>query len=146
MVWPYLGLLRRYLIANQWRRIDPPQPPPIPAHLQQMAASFMGGKPAGGGNFDLYVHSAPEQPDIELVVPRTIDDVDFRIRMESMLETLCALTRLDQGEVITRIRAIGFDRVQSKIPNNLVLDDSVQLEVAASYIDNIRELLVATAR
>jgi hypothetical protein len=140
-----LGLLRRYLLANHWRRIDAPRPPPLPAHLQKMAASFMGGRVGGERNFDLYVLSAPDQQDIELVVPRRIDDVDFRMRMESVLETLCALTGLDQGAMITEIRAIGFDLVQSKIPSNLVLDDSVQLEIAASYIDNIRELLAATA-
>ena len=139
-----LSLLRRYLTANNWRRIDAPQPPSVPDHLQQMATSFMGDKLGGERNFDLYVLSAPDQVDIELVVPRRID-ADFRMRMESMLETLSALTNLDQGEVITQIRAIGFDLVQSKIPSNLVLDDSVQLEVAASYVDNIRELLVATA-
>ena len=145
-----LGLLRRYLTMNHWARIDAPQPPPIPAHLQQMAATLMGGRQGGERNFDLYVllpdpKSDIQLPGIELVVPRRTDDVDFRMRMASVVETLCVVNGLDQAEVVTQIRAVGFDLVQSRFPSSLVLDDSVHLEIAASYIDNIRELLVATA-
>jgi hypothetical protein len=40
---------------------------------------------------------------------------------------------------------IGYDVVQSRVPDAMVRDDTINLEVATNYITGLKSLLAATA-
>src|SRR5436305_1764491 len=48
-------------------------------------------------------------------------------------------------QVIADVRLIGYDVVRSRIPNQLVRDDSIHLQVATNYTNGVHSLLAATA-
>ena len=141
-----LGLLRRYLAMNKWRRADMPHTPPaIPERLRGVAASFLGSTPIRQRAYDVYVHSKPGQPDIEIVLPTGREDTTSVDQIESAVMKLAALERSSPERIIAAIRSVGFDCVFSRVPNTLVLDDSIHLDIAANHIRDMRNLLAANA-
>lgn len=141
-----LGLLRRYLAVNQWRRADMPRTPPvIPERLRGLAASFLGSSPIRQRAYDVYVRSKPGQPEIEIVLPTGREDTTSADQIESAVMKLAALERSSPERIIAAIRSVGFDRVFSRVPDTLVLDNSIHLEIAANHIRDMRNLLAANA-
>jgi hypothetical protein len=53
--------------------------------------------------------------------------------------------RRDPNDIVSDVRSIGFDRVFTRVPDALVIDDSIHLSIATNYVTDIRELLTATA-
>jgi hypothetical protein len=139
------GLLRRYLVLQKWRSADAPaKPPVIPDRLKSLAAVFMG-TPIRERAFDRYVHSAGRMGEIEIVLPRLPQDTDLPRHIESAILTLSKVERRSPEDVIASIRAIGFDRVSSRVPDALVINDAIHLEIAADHIRDMKNLLAATA-
>jgi hypothetical protein len=141
-----LGLLRRYLTARGWRR--PETQRPVPSALMQnseISHAFLQARPGGRRNFDLYVLSDGGADDIEIVLPREQTGTDFLRRIEGAIQTLCDVEGKEPEKIITAIRMIGYDVVRSRIPNALVHEDTIYLEVAENYIGGLRSLLAATA-
>jgi hypothetical protein len=140
-----LGLLRRYLTANKWRHAQMPGTPPvIPEHLRGIAASFIG-TPIRQRAYDVYVRSKPGQPDIEIVLPTSREDTTSVEQIESAVMKLAALERSSPESVIAAIRSIGFDRIFSRVPDALVVDDAIHLDIAADHIRGMKAVLTATA-
>lgn len=143
-----LGLLRRYLTAHGWRRGTDARLGAASPELVENAAvmqAFLQARSGGRRNFDLYILSETGSADVELVIPREQTASDFLRRMEGAIRTLSDLEGRNPEEVISDVRMIGYDVVRSRIPNAMVYDDSIQLEIAANYITGVRSLLTATA-
>lgn len=134
-----LSMLRRYLRANRWRLLAPP------ANLPVAPRVLLVGRAGGRRTFEVYVLSDPGEEDVELVIPADRSGSDFLRRMEGAIKTLAEVEGRSPEEVITSIRSIGFDVVRSRIPDDLVLDDSIHLAIAANYIDGFKRLLSSTA-
>ena len=89
-----------------------------------------------------------EQRDAELL--GFVGEVDRTARnylrqIQGVIQTLCEVENRSPDEIIRAIREIGFDVVRSRIPDTMVYDDSIHLEVAANYTGQIRSLLTVTA-
>jgi hypothetical protein len=142
-----LGLLRRYLAAQGWRRGTDGRRP-MPSTLvqnQALTSAFLHARPVGKRNFEVYVLSEDGLEDVELVLPRELTASDFLRRIEGAIRTLSDVEGREPEQVITAIRMIGYDVVQSRVPDAMVRDDTINLEVATNYITGLKSLLAATA-
>jgi hypothetical protein len=61
------------------------------------------------------------------------------------LRTLSQLDDRDAPQIIDDINSIGFDRIRSIIPDEMVRADSIDLRVAGGFINNARRLITTTA-
>lgn len=140
-----LGLLRRYLVAHGWRlqAARPRQAIQIPQSAA--ARAIMEGRMDGERNYDIYVLSDAGSGGVEVVLPHNQGSIDFAYQVGGAVRTLSNLENRDPEDVVTAVHLIGFDVVRSKIPNTMVQDDSIHLEIAANYINGARSLLAATA-
>jgi hypothetical protein len=145
-----VALLRRYLTARGWRREDSPTEPVPPALSIAASAdtdlrALFTGRSTGKPNVDVYVLSEAGLDDIELLVPQDRSGSDYERRLEGAIVTLSQVEDRKPEQVIEAVRSIGFDVVQSRIPDDLVIDDTIRLETAANYISGMKDLLAATA-
>jgi hypothetical protein len=143
-----LGLLRRYLLANGWRVSEPPTTE-TPLHLAATtdlpARTFLESRAKGKRNIDVFVLSESGLDDVELVIPRDQDVSDLDRRLQGAVSTLSQVEDRSTSEVIASVRSIGFDVVRSRIPDALVMDDTIYLANATDYINGMRDLLAITA-
>lgn len=143
-----LGMLRRYLRAQNWRQLAIPRPDPgVPTGdaLGLAGALLRGRQPLRTRDFDVFEFSEEGYEAVELVLPKQERQADFLSGIERAVMTLSALENRDPQSVISSIRSIGFDAVHTRIPDAMVFDDTIHLEVAASYTAGIKSLLAATA-
>ena len=82
---------------------------------------------------------------MELVLPRDRTVSDFDNRLQGAISTLSQLEDREPHQIVASVRSVGFDVVRSRIPNEQVLDDTIYLANAASYISGIKDLLATTA-
>jgi len=141
-----LPMLRRYLMARGWHlaesvRVGERGPRtnanPSIADLRQ--------RTGGRRTVDVYVLSERGFDDIELLLPRDRDTSDCQRRLEGALEALSQLEGRDQESIIADVRSIGFDVVRSRIPDELVKEETINLVQATNYIEGVKDLLAATA-
>jgi hypothetical protein len=139
-----LGLLRRYLLAQGWRR-----PNVVARELsdEQSATTrvFLQGRTGAKREFDRLILSEEGQEDIEIILPREKSSPDYLRLVRSALRTLSDLQERETDKIIADIRLVGFDVMRSRIPNAAVVDDTILIEVAKGYINGVRGLLAATA-
>jgi hypothetical protein len=142
-----LGLLRRYLAARGWRPVDGDIP--TSAHVAEIStfpdAQFFRSRATGQRNVDVFRLSESGYDDIELIVPKDRRAADFDRRLKGAIETLSQLEERPPDEIVASIRAVGYDIVRSRIPDELVLEDTIYLESARNYINGMKDLLAATA-
>lgn len=142
-----LGLLRRYLSAHGWRTADGY----TTSLAQSVAAStfpdaqFFQSRARGQRNVDVFLLSESGYDDIELVIPKDNRTADYARRLKGAIETLSQLEERTPDEIVASIRAIGYDIVRSRIPDDLVIENTIYLESARSYVNGMKELLAATA-
>jgi hypothetical protein len=103
------------------------------------------GRTGAQRNFEVFLLSTPGLEDVEIVLPGDRNASDFLTRMETAIRTLSELEGRPAEQIIADVRAVGFDVVRSRIPDELVRDDTVHLITAANYIAGVRDLLAATA-
>ncbi len=142
-----LGLLRRYLAARGWRSADGQIATPVHATDASVFpdAQFFLSRATGQRNVDVFVLSESGYDDIELVIPKDARSADFSRRLEGAIATLSQLEERAPNDVVASIRAIGYDVVRSRIPDNLVIENTIDLESARSYVNGMKDLLAATA-
>jgi len=76
---------------------------------------------------------------------RTLDTHEALRRLEGAINTLSQVEGKDRNEIASDIRSIGFDVVRSRVPDELVFEDTIHLDQAVSYTANIKKLLAASA-
>lgn len=142
------GLLRRYLRLKGWKPAasSPRAAKAIPAEFQGFAATMSAARGTNvRGNFDIWELREPGAGAVQVMVPTTDTDPDHLERIERAIQTIATVEQRAPDLVAASARAVGFDMFNSRIPDALVFDDSIALQIAAKYIDDIQELLAATA-
>jgi hypothetical protein len=142
-----LDLLRRYLVAHGWKLVNSPPSPRAVFSIEAPAAArdFFKSRSVGRRNADVYVLSDPGFDEVELVIPQDTSASDFDRRLQGAIVTLGQVEAREPNQIISSIRSFGFDVVQSHIPSELVVNDTIRLESARNYIHGMKELLAATA-
>lgn len=140
-----LGLLRRYLVAHGWRMRQASFRPATQIPQSVAARTIMEGRMSGERNYDIYTLPETSLTGIELLAPRSADSIDFVYQVSSAIRILSNIEDRSPEEIVRDIRLVGFDVVRSRIPDIMVHDDSIHLNVAASYINGARNLLAAAA-
>jgi hypothetical protein len=139
-----LWLLRRYLMAHGWRRPNTVVRDP-PGEQSAVARAFFQGRTTLRRDFDRFVLSEEGLEDIEIILPRERSSPDFSRQMNGALRTLSDLQQRKQELIADDIKLVGFDVMRSRIPNSIVVDDTIKIEVAKGYINGVRNLLAVTA-
>lgn len=117
---PPIGLLRRYLAANHWT-----------------------STPLRNGALTLFtLGSGGEGPEIVL---GNIDPTDTAKRILHALETLSDLYGVPVTTLAREISMFDFDIVQARLPDSLVIRDSIPLRVAERFIGNVRRFFTSAA-
>lgn len=106
---------------------------------------MLKARSGGQRRFDLYTLSEEGADDVEIVLPREPTARDLQYRLEGAIRTLSDVEGRDPEQVIADVRLIGYDVMRSRIPNMLVRDDAVHLQVATSFTNRVHSLLAATA-
>jgi len=142
-----LGLMRRYLSAHGWRRLTDARPRPIalPDGYEQIRRQVIEGRTNVRRNFETYVLFGDGVEDVEIILPRDTNTPDYRARMETAIGALSDLQDRPPDQIIIEVRAVGFDLVQSRIPDELVRNETIHLLTAAEYVSGVKGLLAATA-
>ena len=142
-----LGLLRRYLAARGWQLADGHIA--APSHAAEASifpdAKFFQSRSIGQRNVDVFLLSEAGYDDIELVIPKDTRTADCARRLKGAIETLSQLEERASNEIVASIRSIGYDVVRSRIPDNLVIENTIGLESARNYVNGMKDLLAATA-
>jgi len=82
--------------------------------------------------------------DIEVVLP-TSDRKGFEQDIRAALRTLSQLVDRSIEQIVSDIRALGFDIIRSRVPDEYVREDSIELRVAAEFLEGMKTLLATTA-
>lgn len=139
-----LDLLRRYLTARGWRRGSAGRSS-FGAVLSPVVLAAFQARSTGRRNAELFVFSEDGAEDVELVVPRERVGSDYDRRMLDAIRILSVVEDRDPREVINDVRMVGYDVVRSRIPDTLVHNDTIHLEIAANYTAGIKSLLSSIA-
>jgi hypothetical protein len=138
-----LEMLRRYLVATGWHVRSSAQDS---APLDNPAAKALLESRAGGGrNFEVFVSDVSDLTGIELVVPNSIRSSEYSSQVARVIDAISAVEDRAELDVARAIREVAFDVVRSRIPDAMVVDDSIRLEMAQSFVLGIRGVLAAAA-
>jgi hypothetical protein len=114
-----LRLLQRYLTASGWEKTRP------------------------GTKYSLYLHK--EIKDLELLLANSEDVRGWEISIRDALETLADLHEKPLEKMAEEIRTISYDVIRAALPDSLMIDDSIDLDLAAAFINRSRRLLATSA-
>lgn len=117
---PPLGLLRRYLLASKWTS--------TPLRNGALTLFTLGPRSEG-----------PE------IVLGNVEPTDAAKRIVQALQTLSDLSGVPVAKLAREISMFDFDVVQARLPNSLVLRDSIPLRIAERFIGNIRRFFTSAA-
>lgn len=118
---PPLGLMRRYLLANQWE-----------------VSSLRGGA------LELFTLGSDKDVSPEIVLSnRGSEDIERRIMQA--LRTLSSITGMAIERLARDISMYDFDLLRAMLPNSMVLRDSIHIRIAEKFIFNTRKFLTSAA-
>ncbi|RWH69494.1 MAG: hypothetical protein EOQ86_30355 [Mesorhizobium sp.] len=120
---PPLGLLRRHLEANGWIRVS------------------------GTSALDNFVLPPDTKDDDELriILNRDPQGPDADRRIEQAVITLSQLYGETPQETASKIRMVDFDVIRARLPDDLVIRDSINLRMAEKFVSGLRRLLASSA-
>jgi len=116
-----LATLRRFLTLNGWRQI---------ADIKRGIDVYKLG---GGG------------AEVEIVLPQQTTGGDTLRRITDALRTLSQIGDQDIATLTALIRAVAIDVLRSTVPDALVRNEAIHLDVAEGFVRNIKQLLSAAA-
>lgn len=138
-----LDMLRRYLAATGWH---------VRRHVQDVAVldnhaakTLLESRGGGSRNFEVFVSDVSDLTGIELVVPNSIRSSEYASQVSRVISAISAVEDRAEQDVARSIREVAFDVVRSRIPDAQVVNDSIRLEMAQSFVSGIRTVLAATA-
>lgn len=117
-----LSTLRRFLTLNGWRQV---------ADVKRGIDVFKLGSGAG--------------PEVEIVLPQQAAGSDTLRRIADALRTLAQIGDQDLAALTALIRAVAIDVLRSTVPDALVRNEAIHLDVAEGFIKNVKQLLSAAA-
>jgi hypothetical protein len=116
-----LVTLRRFLTLNGWRQISDIK--------RGMDVYKLGGGAA----------------EVAIILPQQTTGGDTLRRITDALRTLSQISNQDVATVAALIRAVAIDVLRSTVPDALVRNEAIHLDVAEGFIKNIKQLLSAAA-
>lgn len=82
---------------------------------------------------------------LEVPLPTRRDFEGFERLITDALRTLSQLTDSDTPDLLDDINSLGFDRIRSIIPDELVRYDTIDLGIASGFITSAKRLITTTA-
>jgi len=87
-----------------------------------------------------------ENPDpVEIFFGRHVDPEEKRKEVFFALKTISEFYERTMVDVSDDIKSLTYDQITSKIPNEYVVNDTIQLHVASQYINQMRGFLASSA-
>jgi hypothetical protein len=82
---------------------------------------------------------------VEVVLPKTRSLSDADRLISDAIRTISQLDDKEPSSIVDDINSIGYDRIKTIIPTELVRFDSIELDMAHRFIENAKRLFTATA-
>lgn len=98
-----------------------------------------------GDSYSLFVSPNDGNAQLELFVANSESVRGWQSSIRDALETLAGLHETPLAQMILVIRSLLYDLIHSKLPDEMVRDDSIDLDVAAEFIWCSKRLLAASA-
>jgi hypothetical protein len=117
-----LATLRRFLTLNGWKQV---------ADVKKGIDVFKLGSGTGS--------------EVEIVLPQQAASSDTLRRIADALRTLAQIGEQDLATLTALIRAVAIDVLRSTVPDTLVRNEAIHLDVAEAFIKNVKQLLSAAA-
>lgn len=136
--------VRRYLAAWGWKTYVPIRPLKV-ARSSPAARALLASADRPAQSFDVYVKSADDHDDVELVVPRIDEGQESTRQLYRVVDALAAIKGASINDIVRDILSVGYDVVSSTIPDNLVQDETVSLNRARRFLNGMRDVLASTA-
>lgn len=130
-----LNSVRRFLQVKGWRK----------RRLKNDVLPNELGAHSSSDALDFFVLESCGIPSLQLALPSNQKSPERVMRLRDVVRTLSQLEDRSPEEVLSAIFTVGFDVVRSSIPSELVFDDSIQMEMATSFVLGMKTLLASTA-
>ena len=88
---------------------------------------------------------ADQSSPLELVLPRSMDTVDFAIRIAETVTTLSLVSRQSPEAILTQVQEISEDVLRARITTPALQRSSIPLDTAVSVIGGLKKLLTYSA-
>lgn len=98
-----------------------------------------------GESYSLFVSPNDGNTQLELFVANSENVRGWQSSIRDALETLPGLHETPLAQITLAIRSLLYDLIHSKLPDEMVRDDSIDLDVAAEFIWRSKRLLAASA-
>lgn len=93
----------------------------------------------------LYIHNVDGGNPLEIFVANSEEVRGWQSSVREAIETLSGFSGKSIDEMVRAVRTIIYDVVYSRLPDEAVHDDSIELEVAAEFIWRSKRVLAASA-
>jgi hypothetical protein len=118
--------LRRYLLSHGWQATSHGSGEPS-LITTPYEALFLRDRMPDRRSVEIFTLKEEGFENIELVVPRDSFTSDFDRRVEGIFDTLAQVEGREPDAIIADVRLIGFDVIRSRIPDELVYQDTIHL-------------------
>ncbi|HEV7274863.1 MAG TPA: hypothetical protein VGN80_01090 [Devosiaceae bacterium] len=118
---PSLGLLRRYLTISGWRRTLLPR-----------------------GDLELFTQTLGGAV-VEIVLPSSSSAATAAERIIPALNTLASIGSRSVKDVAAEVAMLDFDIIRARLPDSMVLRESIPLRIAERFIGNSRRFLASAS-
>lgn len=82
---------------------------------------------------------------VNLIFSTTARDADERTEVAAALDTLEQLYETPRFEIVQSISSLAYDLILTRIPDEYVRHESIELGTAQAYMHNMRRLIAASA-
>ena len=118
---------------------------PLPSIVRYFQLQGWREIPNDGAITTLYQLRVQGGDVLEVVLPKTRQLSDADRLIGDAIRTISQLDDKEPSSIVDDINSIGYDRVKTIIPTELVRFDSIELDMAHKFIQHARRLFTATA-
>lgn len=82
---------------------------------------------------------------VEIIIPKDNEIIGGKIEISNALDILSQLYNENVEDIILKIHAIRSDIIRSRLPDQLVSDDTIDLDTASEYVLSLKNLMISSA-
>jgi hypothetical protein len=97
------------------------------------------------GKGSLWLFQNPDDQEFDITLPARGEMADYALRMSEVLETLAAVERRSQSEVLRDIETTTADLVRVRAPRRDTENGTLPLDQAVTFVECSRDMMLAAA-
>ena len=140
-----LDLLKRYLRFQGWKAIASTPKTSVSPRFKAIAERLRKESPSPPKDFDLWELADRAGDPVQILVPEHTGSEAYSERIERALRTLAIVEQRPVENIALSVRGMGYDMVFSRIPDSLVVNESITLPTAKGYVTDVERMLRSAA-